>query len=132
MNTPDTHLPAAPEKKGTYPVPFTDTAGPALRSRITADLRALADFLEEHPDLPVSQHTTLDITYFPHTTTDEDAFAEIAHVGALLKRIPAWEGDHYLVEHRTGAARYRAVAIPEQVRAAHRAWATYTGHVRPD
>ncbi|MFL1375749.1 hypothetical protein [Nocardiopsis protaetiae] len=131
MNTLDPDQTSEPETEETN-MPFTDTAGPALRSRIIADLRALADFLDANPDLPVSQHTTLDITYFPHTTTDTGAFAEVAHVGALLKRIPAWEGDHYVVEHQAGAARYRAVAIPERVRAAHRAWATYTGNVRPD
>ncbi|MFY7070228.1 hypothetical protein ACOQFV_30595 [Nocardiopsis changdeensis] len=131
MNTTGHDQPAEPET-GQTSMPFTDTAGPALRSRIIADLRALADFLAENPELPVSQHTTLDVTYFPHTATDEEAFDEVAHVGALLKRIPAWEGDHYVVEHSCGAARYRAVAIPERVRAAHRAWVTYTGHVRPD
>ncbi|MGW5878798.1 hypothetical protein ACWFMI_19850 [Nocardiopsis terrae] len=111
---------------------FTDAAGPDLRARIIADLRHLARFLEEHPDLPVSPHTRVEVSYFPRTSHDEAAFAEVTEAASRLGRIPAWEGEHYVVEHRHGAGRYRAVAIPEPVRARYRAWLTYTGHVRQD
>ncbi|MEE2038918.1 hypothetical protein Q8791_17000 [Nocardiopsis sp. CT-R113] len=111
---------------------FTDAAGPALRKRIIADIRALADFLDEHPDLPMSPHTSVDVSYFPRTSEDEIAFGEVAAAGARLSRMPAWEGEHYVVEHAHGAGRYRVVAIPARVRSDYRAWLTYTGHVRPD
>ncbi len=113
------------------PVGFSDTASADLRRRIINDIRALADFLDLNPDLPIGPHTRVEVVYFPHTDNDEDAFDEVADVASLLGRIPAWEGEHYVVEHTHGAGRYRAVAIPEHTRAAYRAWLTYTGHVHP-
>ncbi|MEV2279461.1 hypothetical protein AB0I72_28175 [Nocardiopsis sp. NPDC049922] len=117
---------------GQAPDRFTDAASGGRRCRIISDLRELADFLEAHPDLPISPHTSVEVTYFPHTSRDADAFAEVARVGAALGVMPTWEGDHLVVEHVRGAGRYRVVAIPEKVRAEYRAWLTYTGHVRPD
>ncbi|MEV2279454.1 hypothetical protein AB0I72_28140 [Nocardiopsis sp. NPDC049922] len=111
---------------------FSDAASDERRSQVITDLRELAEFLEAHPDLPVSPHTGVDVTYFPRTSRDAEAFAEVSSVGALLGAMPTWEGDHLVVEHTRGAARYRVVAIPEKVRAQYRAWLTYTGHVRPD
>ncbi|WP_017614000.1 hypothetical protein [Nocardiopsis salina] len=111
---------------------FTDAAGPALRRYIIADMRALAAFLERHPELPISAYTSVEITYFPLTDDDSVATGEVAEVGARLHRIPTWDGEHYVVEHGVGAARYRAVAIPERVRARYRSWLTGTGHPRPD
>ncbi|MDE3721460.1 hypothetical protein PWG71_08665 [Nocardiopsis sp. N85] len=111
---------------------FVGAAGPDLRMRIIADMRDLAAFLEEHPELPISPHTRVDVSYFPRTSHDEAAFAEVAEAGARLGRAPVWEGEHYVVEHHRGAGRYQVVAIPEHTRARHRAWLTYTGHVRPD
>ncbi|GAA1463139.1 hypothetical protein NE857_03485 [Nocardiopsis exhalans] len=111
---------------------FTDAASPDLRARIIADMRALATFLEEHPELPVSPHTNVEVSYFPRTNIDDDSFAEVAEAASRLGRIPAWEGEHYVVEHQRGAGRYRVVAIPEAVRSRYRAWLTYTGHVRQD
>ncbi|SIO89586.1 hypothetical protein [Nocardiopsis sp. JB363] len=111
---------------------FTDAAGPELRERIITDMRTLANFLEEHPQLPISPHTSVEVTYFPRTESDQAAIAEVVEAGSHLGRIPAWEGDHYLVEHHHGAGRYRVVAIPARVRARYRSWLTYSGHVRQD
>jgi hypothetical protein len=111
---------------------FSDAASPQLRARIIADMRALATFLEEHPGLPVSPHTSVDVAYFPRTGQDEAAFGEVAEAGARLGQMPGWEGEHYVVEHVHGAGRYRVVAIPARVRGRYRAWLTYTGHVRAD
>ncbi|XKK39994.1 hypothetical protein HFP72_04130 [Nocardiopsis sp. ARC36] len=111
---------------------FSAAASPQLRARIIADMRALATFLEEHPGLPLSPHTSVDVAYFPRTGQDAAAFEEVAETGARLGRMPGWEGEHYVVEHVHGAGRYRAVAIPARVRAHYRAWLTYTGHVRAD
>jgi hypothetical protein len=120
-------------RQPSWPGVFTDAASPELRSRIIGDIRALADFLETHPELPVSPYTSVDVTYVPRTGHDDGpAFGEVAEAGALLGRMPAWEGEHYLVEHHHGAGRYRVVAIPAHTRAQYRAWLTYTGHVRPD
>ncbi|MCY9787093.1 hypothetical protein KIK06_24725 [Nocardiopsis sp. EMB25] len=111
---------------------FSDAASDERRSQVIADLRELADFLEAHPDLPISPHTSVDLAYFPRTDHDSEAFAEVSRVGAVLGAMPTWEGEHLVVEHVRGSARYRVVAIPKKVRAQYRAWLTYTGHVRPD
>ncbi|MFJ9555310.1 hypothetical protein ACIRPH_15940 [Nocardiopsis sp. NPDC101807] len=111
---------------------FSDAASPDLRAQIIADMRALATFLEQHPELPISPHTSVDVSYFPRTGQDEAAFGEVAEAGARLDRMPVWEGEHYVVEHAHGAGRYRVVAIPGRIRARYRTWLTYTGHVRAD
>ncbi|WP_285732689.1 hypothetical protein [Nocardiopsis sp. ATB16-24] len=111
---------------------FTDAAGPELRARIIGDMRALADFLQAHPELPISRYTSVDVTYFPLTDDEAVAVGEVAEAGARLGRMPAWEGGHYLVEHAVGAGRYRVVAVPERVAASYRAWLAATGHRRPD
>ena len=121
---------ADPEEPGE--VFFTDAAGPELRARIIGDMRALADFLQAHPELPISRYTSVDVTYFPLTDDEAVAVGEVAEAGARLGRMPAWEGGHYLVEHAVGAGRYRVVAIPERVAVSYRAWLAATGHRRPD
>ncbi|RKS07054.1 hypothetical protein DFP74_2708 [Nocardiopsis sp. Huas11] len=119
-------------KEQSAQVCFSDAASPGLRARIIGDIRSLADFLEEHPELPISPHTSVDVSYFPRIDHDEAAFGEVAEAGARLGRMPVWEGEHYVVEHHQGAGRYRAVAIPALVRASYRAWLTWPGNVRPD
>lgn len=118
--------------EGSGEVFFTDAAGPELRARIIGDMRALADFLQAHPELPISRYTSVDVTYFPLTDDETVAVGEVAEAGARLGRMPAWEGGHYLVEHAVGAGRYRVVAIPERVAVSYRAWLAATGHTRPD
>ena len=141
MSNPDHGEPTTPEEPTTGWVPepflpewnfFAAAAGPELRSRIIDDIRALATFLEEHPRLPISPYTSVDVSYFPRTESDQVALAEVVEAGARMGQLPAWERDHYLVEHAQGAGRYRVVAIPARVRARYRSWLTYTGHVRPD
>ncbi|MCY9785163.1 hypothetical protein KIK06_14860 [Nocardiopsis sp. EMB25] len=117
---------------GRSPDRFRGAASGERRARIIGDLRELADFLEAHPHLPLSPHMSVDIAYFPRTDCDAEAFAEVSRAGAVLGVMPTWEGEHLVVEHVRGSARYRVVAIPEKVRAQYRAWLTYTGHVRPD
>lgn len=124
------HIGTDPE--GSEEVFFTDAAGSELRARIIGDMRALADFLQAHPELPISPHTSVDVTYFPLTDDEAKALGEVAEAGARLGRIPAWEGRHYLVEYACGAGRYRVVAIPERVAVSYRAWLAATGHTRPD
>ncbi|WP_051415676.1 hypothetical protein [Nocardiopsis sp. CNT312] len=111
---------------------FSDAASGQRRRQVIADLRELADFLGAHPHLPVSPHTSVDVSYFPRGGGDAAAFAEVSRAGALLGSMPVWEGEHLVVGHQRGVARYRVVAIPERVRARYRAWLACTGHIRPD
>ncbi|GAA4898167.1 hypothetical protein [Streptomonospora salina] len=104
------------------------------RARILADLRALTAFLTRRPEVPVPAIAGVDVTYFPSgapSGTDEAKTAEIDRVADLLGTRAAWEGEHYVAQHRIGAAAYRAVAIPDHAIAAQEAVMGYRPNIRP-
>ncbi|MBV2366004.1 hypothetical protein ACFPZ0_11335 [Streptomonospora nanhaiensis] len=101
------------------------------RRALAAHMRALADFLEARPDLPLSPHTRVEVVYFPRGNDQEQA-EEIDRIAALLGTEGHWEGKHYTCEHSFGRAAYRAVAIPAHVRARHRALMSYADAIRLD
>ncbi|MDA0564847.1 hypothetical protein LG943_11005 [Streptomonospora sp. S1-112] len=101
------------------------------RRAVVAHIRALADFLEARPDLPLSPHTRVEVVYFPRGS-DQEQDKEIDRIAALLGTEGHREGQHYACERSFGRAAYRAVAIPAHVRARHRALFSYADSIRPD
>ena len=83
------------------------------RSSLIAGLRALATFLEDHPDVPAPRWA--DVMVFPADCTDHEAEAEVNAVAALIGSDvhdeTANQG-HYTTSHGFGPVEYRAVAIP--------------------
>ena len=106
-------------------------ADPRTRADIIASLHQLVAFLHTHPQIPVPTLSRLDLTYFPEGD-EEDRAAEVRRVADLLGTEPRLEGEHYVCQHRLGAAAYRVVAIPDRTRERHRALSTYTDNIRPD
>ena len=80
---------------------------------LIAGLRALASFLEDHPDVPAPRWA--DVMVFPPGGTDLEAQAEIDTIAALIGSevhdATANKG-HYTTSHGFGPVEYRAVAIP--------------------
>jgi hypothetical protein len=86
-------------------------ASPEQRARLVAGLRALAEFIESSPDVPVP--VTADVLIFPADGTDEQKRTEIDAIATLTGGETHWTvGDHYVVSRHFGPVEYRAVAIP--------------------
>ncbi|GAA1778394.1 hypothetical protein [Streptomonospora arabica] len=100
------------------------------RARITADLHALADFLQTRPAVPVPEITRLELAYFP-SGSDSDQIIEVDRAAEALGTVARWQGAHYVAHHRIGAAAYRAVAIPSKACRAHEALMSYHGAIDP-
>jgi hypothetical protein len=95
-------------------------ANPDERSRLTAGLRELADFLDLHPQIPAPR--SADLLVFPPTGTDAEMFAEIdavaGHIGITASDADSPAG-HYSAVRDFGPVQYRAVAIPHSERNHH-------------
>ncbi len=80
------------------------------RSRLIDGLRALAQFLHDHPEVPAPRWA--DILVFPLDGTDEEKCAEIdvlaSRIGAEPREIVP---GHYSASLYFGPVQYRAVAI---------------------
>jgi hypothetical protein len=92
------------------------------RAQAIVGLRQLADYLEDHPDLPVKE-CGFDLTIYPQADTDAAGRAEVDRIADLLGVTPIDKtpmGGHYIASKAFGRISYRAVHIPS------RAWARYT------
>ena len=104
------------------------------RTATIAGLRALADFLEATPDLPVPWGA-VSITYFADRTDDAGMRAEIDRVAGLLgteidpARLPF---SHYRTGLDFGPVRYEAIAILAAARARQEAITSYEDCIVPD
>lgn len=105
-------------------------ANPAKRRDLISGLRALADFLEEAPEIPAP--LSADVLVFPPWVSDEDGRAEIDRIAAMIGA-PVVDGtarnEHYVTSRVFGAVEYRAVFIPPSVRVHHNAQAPYSGRI---
>ena len=97
---------ATPEipEKGVISVSY---ANADERGRLIAGLRALADFLQDHPDVPAPRWA--DVYVFPPRGTDEQMRAEIDQIAA---RIGAEATDDVGLRPLRGSASLRTRPIP--------------------
>src|SRR5699024_2747884 len=106
-------------------------ADPATRATVITGLRALADFLEDHPEVPVSRYASGYLAYHP-TGPDPAKRAEVARIATALDTTPTdLGGGHHVASRYVGPIEYRAVAIPAAEMAAHEALTSYAGAVSP-
>ena len=98
-------------------------------TEVVKGLRALADFLEANPDVPVRR---VDAGPFLHGTDEEDRH-EIDRIAGLLGVSPSTTvSGYYSVERDFGAGvRYYACAIPSVQMQKYLATQTYSGAVKP-
>jgi hypothetical protein len=94
------------------------TTDPKARAEVTAGLRALADYLDAHPGLPVPQFSICTgLTVYPGGSK-EDKRAEVDRIAGVLQ-VGTFDFGLYQAERRFGGpVAYRAVAVPEAETAA--------------
>lgn len=94
---------------------------PTRREQVIAGLRELAQFLEDHPDLPVPHGA--DASPYLNGTDEQDR-AEVDRIAAILGKTPVQDTPaHYRVARDFGAdVVYRATAITEAHMAEWRAF----------
>lgn len=106
---------------------------PATRQAFTTGLRALADYLDQHPAVPVPRYGT-EI----HMTADSIDHGGCGQVNEFARQLgiaaPASISDsgHYEAIRFFGPVGYRMTAISDHAMARHRAADTYYGCVTPD
>ncbi|MFI7147308.1 hypothetical protein ACIBO2_20525 [Nonomuraea sp. NPDC050022] len=100
------------------------------RPAFIAGLRALADLLEDRPDIPTPRSTT--VHHFVPKSEDAEMRAELDRLAALLGSHIDSEGGHYATSLFFGPIEYCAVAILAEPRARHAAHESYRGCVTPD
>jgi hypothetical protein len=103
------------------------------RAQLIAGLRALADYLENHPELPVPDYGS-DVTVYPNGGEAEQR-AEIDRIAGILGVNPTdntGRDGHYTAEKTFGRITYRAVYIPSRVWAKHHARNSYRTNITLD
>jgi hypothetical protein len=104
------------------------------RTQTIVGLRQLADYLEEHPDLPVKEYG-FDLTIYPEADTDAGGRAEVDRIADILGVVPVDNtpmGGHYIASKAFGRISYRAVHIPSRAWARYIARKSYEHNIGPD
>lgn len=101
---------------------------PIGRPQVIAGLRALADYLETHPNVPADEHWELQ-HHTPGTTAERRA--EVDRIAAVLGTKTTGT-DHYKVSRMFGPVRYSALGISVERMARHAAERSYTSNVQVD
>jgi hypothetical protein len=109
------------------------TADPGTRQAFITGLRDLADYLDQHPAVPVPTYGTE--VYLSASSTDDGGCAQVSQFARQLGITPpktiSYSG-HYEAARSFGPVGYRMIAISEQAMARHRAADSYYGCVIPD
>ena len=104
---------------------------PDPRAELIADLRRLADWLETNPDVPVQPWAHFELTHFPPNGDDEQEFAEVDRIAAIIGTEVTIEADRRKARQEFGRVAYEAMAISAERMARHQALFSYTGSVEP-
>jgi hypothetical protein len=104
------------------------------RTQIITGLRQLADYLEDHPDVPVCRFGW-DLPVYPGSRDGDAAErAQVDKIAALLE-VPVTDrtgdGGHYKAVRAFGLITYEAIHVSERRMAAHRALMSYSGSITP-
>jgi hypothetical protein len=103
------------------------------RAQIIVGLRKLADYLEDHPDLPVPEFGG-DVTFYPRGD-DEQRRAEVDRIADILGVKPTDDtrrDGHYRAIKSFGRMTYRAVHIPSRSWARYQARDSYRANITLD
>jgi hypothetical protein len=109
------------------------TTDPATRRAFITGLRALADYLDQHPAVPVPRYGTE--VYLCADSTDDGGCAQVRQFARQLGITPpdriSYSG-HYEAARSFGPVSYRMIAISTAAMARYRAVDSYQGCVTPD
>lgn len=104
---------------------------PNHRIGVIQGLRALADHLAEHAELPVP--LIVEITYYPVSDNDAEEIAEIDRIAKTLGQTAEHSNaDHYRVSRRFESVEYRAVAVLDRAMRRHLATTSYRDSIHID
>jgi len=108
------------------------TTDPGAQGKFIRSLRELADYLDQHPSIPVPKFGA---TVLLHASAAENGGrAQVDHIARLLGADiidDTLDGGHYSAIRAFGVITYEAVAITENYSAAHHALMSYSGSVTP-
>jgi hypothetical protein len=109
------------------------TTDPAIRQAFITGLRNLADYLDQHPAVPVPKYGTE--VYLHASSTDDGGCTQVRRFARQLGITPpgnvSYSG-HYEAVRCFGPVGYRMIAISNQAMAIYRAADSYYGCVTPD
>jgi hypothetical protein len=111
------------------------TPDPDARVSAITGLRQLADYLDAHPDVPVTEYSWDLLAFAREKNDDHAARAEVDHVADLLDvdvQDHTPNGGHYIAARSFGRVTYEFLHIPACQRARHRAHMSYADNVIPD
>lgn len=91
-----------------------NTTDPAARSAFIAGFRALADFLEAHPALPVPRYSLFDGLNLYPSGSDADKRAEVDRIAKVLDVVPEDRGNYKASRMFSGPVAYRIIAVPAE------------------
>jgi hypothetical protein len=115
------------------PAPFVIPDDLFARHQTISGLRALADFLEANPGVPVREFGFDLSVYTSDRHSDACQRAEVGRVAVLLGATPidrTATGGHLMVSKTLGRITYEVVHIPSQAWAAHKARTSYEPNLR--
>ncbi|HEV2372748.1 MAG TPA: hypothetical protein VGS19_11315 [Streptosporangiaceae bacterium] len=105
------------------------------RAQVIDGLHQIADYLDQHPEIPVNQYGW-DLNNFPqHDADEDDRRAEVDRVAAVLGvQVHDQLADvgHYTATRTFGPISYQFVHITDHRRAVHHAWSSYADAVTPN
>ncbi len=91
----------------------TATTDPAARAAFVAGFRALAEFLDAHPGLPVPRYSLSDGLTVYADGSDADKRAEVDRVALILGAASAGRRYYQAARQFRGPVTYRIVAVPD-------------------
>ena len=100
------------------------------RAQIIAGLRKLADYLENHPELPVPTYGGQ--VHFYADGTDEQQRAEVDRIAGVHPVDNTGRDGHYTASKSFGRMTYQAVYIPSRTWAKHHAQDSYRTNITLD
>lgn len=99
------------------------------RTRVIADLRSLADYLETHPQVPVPRLGYVRMSVHPlydtDAATEAEAIAEVERVAALLHIPITVENGHHVATMEFGTVSYDLTVVTDEAHVRSQARRSY-------
>jgi hypothetical protein len=105
------------------------------RAEVIGGLRQLADYLDQHPEVPVNEFGWSLLDFTRHDVDDTAGKAEVDQVAATLGvtvRDETPRGGHYRAVKAFGLVTYEFLHVTKRRQAASEALMSYSGCVTPD
>jgi hypothetical protein len=104
------------------------------RTQIINGLRQLADYLQDHPGVPINEYGW-DLHAFAITDNDLAGRADVDKIASALgvqARDDTADGGHYTASKTFGRITYEFIHVTARRRAAHQALMSYAGAITTD